>query len=187
MTSDLEHLIRALADRAAIEDCLHRYCRGIDRADESALRSAYWPDATDQHGAYSGPVEGFFEWVQAAWARGPRNIHVLSNILIDFRNATEAAVESSFTAHQRGTGADGLVRQVMLIGRYCDLFEKRGAEWRIAARTVVYDWVEEQTPPDAPDSARFGPRQPIGGSWPDDPVYHIGRATSSSRTGREQD
>ncbi|MCC5969061.1 MAG: nuclear transport factor 2 family protein [Pararhodobacter sp.] len=187
MTPELEHQIRVLSDRAAIEDCLHRYCRGIDRADEVALRSAYWPDATDQHGPYQGPVEGFFDWVRAAWARGPRNIHVLSNILIEFRGANEAAVESSFTAHQRGEGADGVLRQVMLIGRYCDLFEKRGTEWRIAARTVVYDWVEDQPPPQAPDSARFGPRQPVGGSWPDDPVYHIGRADVSPRNGREQD
>lgn len=175
MTPQLEHQIRVLADRAAIEDCLHRYCRGIDRADEDALRSAYWPDAMDDHGPYKGPVEGFFEWVRSAWARGPRNIHVLSNILIEFRGASLAAVESSFTAHQRGKGADGVERQVMLIGRYCDLVEKRGDEWRIAARTVVYDWVEEQTPPDRPESERFGPRQPIGGSWPDDPVYRIGR------------
>ncbi|MCC6000868.1 MAG: nuclear transport factor 2 family protein [Pararhodobacter sp.] len=175
MTPEQLDTLHVLADRAAIEDCLHRYCRGIDRADEVALRSAYWPDATDCHGAYQGPVEGFFEWVRAAWSRGPRNIHVLSNILIAFRGQAGAEVESTFTAHQRGSGPDGVVRQVMLIGRYCDLFEKRGDVWRIAARTVVYDWVEEQTPPETPDSARFGPRQPIGSIWPDDPVYHIGR------------
>lgn len=180
-----QDLIQTLVDRAAITDCLHRYCRGIDRADETALRSAYWPEATDMHGPYQGPVEGFFAWVQAAWARGPRNIHVLSNILIDFRDEARATVESSFTAHQHGVGADGTMRQVMLIGRYCDLFEKRGEEWRIAARTVVYDWLEEQSPPEQSDSARFGPRVPIGCAWPDDPVYHIGRENDPPRAGNQ--
>lgn len=50
-----------LLDKDAIRDCIHRYCRGIDRADEAALGSSYSPDAHDSHGAYSGPVSGFIE------------------------------------------------------------------------------------------------------------------------------
>ncbi len=171
--TDLAARITELSDRAAIQDCLHRYCRGIDRADEDALRSAYWPDATDRHGPYQGAVEGFFDWAKRVWATGPRNVHVVTNIMIDFSGPTEAAVESYFTAHQRGTGADGITRQVMLIGRYCDRFEKRGAEWRVAARVVVYDWAEDQPVPQGTETERFGPRQPVGGVWPDDPVYQI--------------
>lgn len=41
--------ISELLDREAIRDCLYRYCRGIDRGDEAALRSTYWPDAHDNH------------------------------------------------------------------------------------------------------------------------------------------
>ena len=47
-----------LLDREAIRDCIYRYCRGIDRADEASLRSSYRPDATDRHEPYAGPVEG---------------------------------------------------------------------------------------------------------------------------------
>ena len=169
--TDLATQIQELMDREAIRDCLYCYCRGIDRADEAALRASYWPDATDSHGAYSGPVEGFIDWAKKVWATGPRNIHVVSNILIDFTGPEGANVESYFTAHQRGAGADGVVRQVMLIGRYCDRFEKRGAEWRVAERVVVYDWAEDQPVPEGSEAERFGPRQPIGGAYPDDPVY----------------
>jgi hypothetical protein len=35
--------ISELMDREMIRDCLYRYCRGIDRADEAMLRSACWP------------------------------------------------------------------------------------------------------------------------------------------------
>ncbi|MBX3681281.1 MAG: nuclear transport factor 2 family protein [Thauera sp.] len=164
-----------IEDRFAIQDCLYRYCRGVDRADEAALRSAYWPGATDRHGPFQGSAEGFIDWARQIWATGPRNVHVVTNILIDFRSDTEAAVESYFTAHQRGTGADGVTRQVMLIGRYCDLFEKRGEEWRVAARTVVYDWAEDQPVPQGTEADRFGPRQPVGSAFPHDPVYAIGR------------
>jgi hypothetical protein len=165
-----------LMDREAIRDCIYRYCRGIDRSDEASLRASYWPDATDRHGAYSGPVEGFFQFAVTVFKTKPRNVHQVTNVLIEFRGPTDARVESYFSALQRGVGADGAVRQVLLAGRYCDAFEKRGDEWRVANRTVAYDWMEEQTPSEASDEARFGPRQPIGGAFPDDPVYTLLRA-----------
>ncbi|MCB1395188.1 MAG: nuclear transport factor 2 family protein [Rhodobacter sp.] len=163
-----------LEDREAIRDCLYRYCRGIDRADEAALLSSYWPDATDCHGATSGPVLEFFDRVRASWARNPRNVHQISNILIEFRGPAQAAVESSFLALQQGAGPDGVLRRVMLAGRYCDLFEQRGGDWRVLRRTVVYDWVQPETPFTEGEAARFGLRRPIGREFPDDPVYHIG-------------
>lgn len=169
--------LQELADREAIRDCLYRYARGIDRADEAALRSAYWPDAHDCHGAYDGPVEGFIEAARKVWAAGARNIHVVSNVLIEFEGAERAAVESYFTAYQRGPSAGGTIKQFLLVGRYCDLFEKRQGEWRIQRRTVAYDWVEEQPVPEEGEAQRFGPRQPVGGAWPNDPVYEIGKLT----------
>ena len=162
-----------LVARELIRDCLYRYARGIDRADEAALASAYWPGARDCHGAYDGPVEGFIDWARRVWATGARNVHVVSNILIDLDGPDRAHVESYFTAYQRGAGADGVVRQFLLTGRYCDRFEARQGEWRIAERLVVYDWVEEQTPPEADEPTRFGPRQPIGSAFPNDPVYRM--------------
>lgn len=165
--------LQELLDREAIRDCLYRYCRGIDRADEAMLRSSYWPDAHDRHGAYVGSAEGFVQMAIGVFKTGPRNIHQISNILIEFRGTTDARVESYFNALQRGPGKDGVVRQVLLAGRYCDRFEKRGHEWRVADRTVVYDWVEEQVPPEGSEAERFGLRQPIGGAFPEDPVYAL--------------
>lgn len=165
--------LQELLDREAIRDCLYRYCRGIDRADEAMLRGSYWPDAHDRHGAYVGSAEGFVQMAIGVFKTGPRNIHQISNILIEFRGAADARVESYFNALQRGPGKDGVVRQVLLAGRYCDRFEKRGDEWRVADRTVVYDWVEEQVPPDGSEAERFGLRQPIGGAYPEDPVYAL--------------
>lgn len=105
--------LQALFDREAIRECLYRYCRGIDRADEAALRSAYWEDATDCHGAWNGSAAGFI-----------------------------------------------------------DRFERRHGEWRIAARTVVYDWIEERERPElALGEALFGVRTPVGCAAPQDPVY----------------
>jgi SnoaL-like protein len=168
-----------LLDREAIRDCIYRYCRGIDRADEAALRSSYWPDATDCHGSYSGPVEGFFQWALSVFKTGPRNIHQVGNILIEFKGDSSAVVESYFNALQRGPGQSGAVRQFFLAGRYCDLFEKRSGEWRVANRVVAFDWVEEQPALEVAEDVRFGSRKPIGGSFPKDPIYELLTSTGA--------
>ena len=165
--------VQEMMDREAIRDCIYRYCRGIDRADEATLRGSYWPDAHDSHGPYAGPVDGFVEWAKKVWATEPRNVHHVNNILIEFDGTERALVESYFLALQRGAGADGKVRQFLLSGRYCDRFEKRGEEWRVTDRLVVYDWVDEQTPPTASEAERFGPRTPIGANYPDDAIYSL--------------
>lgn len=176
-----ESKLTELLDREAIRDCIYRYCRGIDRADEAALRSSYWEDAHDCHGAYEGPAEGFITMALGVFKTGPRNVHQVSNILIEFAGPDVAVVESYFNALQRGPDRQGVVRQYLLAGRYCDRFEKRGGEWRVADRVVAYDWVEEQTPPSEGEAERFGARRPIGAASPDDPIYAALRKAGTSR------
>ena len=170
MSSTAQQL-QALLDREAIRECLYRYCRGIDRADEAALRCAYWEDATDCHGAWNGSAAGFIEQALQRLRGGGRRVHQVSNISIELHGEF-AAVESSFLALQAPAGATG---QTFLCGRYVDRFERRRGEWRIAARTVVYDWIEERQRPELAlgDEALFGKRQPVGRAAPDDAVYAL--------------
>lgn len=164
--------LQALLDREAIRDCLYRYCRGIDRADEDALRSAYWEDATDCHGAWNGSAVGFIEQALRKLREGGRRVHQVSNIAIELIGDA-AAVESSFLALQAAASAPQ--REAFLCGRYVDRFERRRGEWRIAARTVVYDWIEERERPELAqdDAALFGPRKPTGRAAPSDPIYRL--------------
>jgi SnoaL-like domain len=161
--------LQALLDREAIRDCLHRYCRGIDRVDEAALRCAYWEDATDCHGAWNGSAAGFIDQALARLRLGGRRVHQLTHIAIEL-NGDLAGVESSFLALQIAAAQPLL--QTFLAGRYVDRFERRQGEWRIAARTVVYDWIEERERPElALGDALFGIRQPVGRPGPEDAVY----------------
>lgn len=136
-----------LWDREMIRDCLYRYCRGIDRVDETLLRSACWPGGIDNHGAYNGTTDGFIDWAMHALPGIERGIHQLHNILIELRG-DEAAVESYFSALQRQPGSDGGLVELYMAGRYVDRFEKRRGEWRVADRVVVFDWVDERPAPD---------------------------------------
>ena len=173
--------LQALLDREAIRECLYRYCRGIDRADESALRSAYWQDATDCHGAWNGSATGFIDQALPRLRTGGRRVHQISNISIDLHDDV-AAVESYFLALQAPGGTTG--QQTLLCGRYVDRFERRGDEWRIAARTVVYDWIEERQRPELSlgDEALFGARKPVGCAAPGDAVYALLREVRGEGT-----
>lgn len=172
--------LAALADREAIRDCLYRYCRGIDRADEEALRSAYWPDATDQHGAYQGSATGFIDHALARLRQGGRRVHVINNILIEMHGPA-AAVESSFIALQTRINAQGVWHETFLCGRYVDRFERRMGIWRVAARVVVYDWFEERPRPELANAQTlFGARQPVGAQAPLDPIYQLLRSFSGN-------
>jgi len=163
--------LQALLDREAIRDCLYRYCRGIDRADEAALRSAYWEDATDCHGAWNGSAAGFIAQALQRLRQDGRRVHQVANILIELQGDV-AAVESYFMALQAPAGRSA--RETFLCGRYVDRFERRQGEWRIAARTVVYDWIEERERPElARGDDLFGVRQPVGCAAPRDAVYAL--------------
>ena len=164
--------VQQLMDREAIRECIYRYCRGIDRQDEAALRSAYWPDGTDRHGPYSGSASGFVDWALARLKKGDRSVHHVTNLSIELHGA-QAAVETYFLALQREPDAAGVLQEVFLAGRYLDLFEKRGEEWRVAKRTVMYDWMRPLGSPAGSESERMGPRAPNGVLFPDDPVYAL--------------
>lgn len=170
--SDVDDRVQELLDREAIRECMATYCRGIDRCDIEALRSVYWPDATDRHGAYSGSAEGFIAYAEKKLPASPRYVHMVCNMSITL-NAGRAAVESYFLALQRDIDHAGNKPETFLAGRYLDLFEKRGDEWRVLERTVVYDWQRDLGLSTVDEAESFGPRQPNGTLKPDDPVYEL--------------
>lgn len=172
MESTCQSSLQALLDKEAIRDCLLRYCRGVDRADEAVLRSTYWPDAHDRHGTYVGSADGFIAGAMRRLRSGGRGVHQITNCTIELHGWL-AAVETSFFALQ--TTAVASDSATFLCGRYLDRFERRDGEWRVADRTVVYDWIEERTREDLArdDTALFGRRQPTGRRDESDPLHAL--------------
>jgi hypothetical protein len=168
-------------NREAIRDCLYRYCHGIDRCDETALRSVYWEDAIDCHGAWNGSATGFIEQALLKLKAGGRRVHQVNNVLIEL-HGVEAAVQSSFIALQ-ATAAQP-AQETFLCGRYLDRFERRLGEWRVAARIVVYDWIEERTRPELAldDASLFGQRNPVAANAPIDPIYALLHSVRGSQS-----
>ncbi|MBO9378911.1 nuclear transport factor 2 family protein [Sphingomonas histidinilytica] len=119
---------------------LERYCRGIDRLDADILNSVYWDDAIDNHGIYVGPARGFADFIiPNLRERWTSTMHTIgqSNIVVE---GDRAAAETVFLAHHIRPDGDGIADDVAG-GRYSDILECRGGEWRLLDRTVVMDWV----------------------------------------------
>jgi 3-phenylpropionate/cinnamic acid dioxygenase small subunit len=142
-----------LVARAEISDTLLRYARACDRRDWEALRHCFHADFQDEHGEYSGGVDGFINWVSRRHAAIPFAMHFIGNMLIEFIDEKIAAVETYWVTMRRTQSEAGEV-DAEIIGRYLDRFECRDGTWKIACRKVVYD------------SSRFVPsthRPPIAG------------------------
>ncbi len=128
-----------LEAKDAIRDCLYRYCRGIDRADAEMLRSAYWPDAIDDHGLFNGNAYDFIDWCVPLLAEVEHSQHMLGNMLIEVRG-DEARAETYYHAYERRRRASGVPYEMYVGGRYLDRLSRRDGNWRIQHRTVMWDW-----------------------------------------------
>jgi len=131
--------LRAILERDVIRRVVERYARGMDRCHEVDARAAYWDDGHDNHGVYDGNAQEFVTWGLAAAKEYSGHQHVLgqSNIAVD---GDRASAETYFV-HYAEQGRAPLPNVVTaLAGRYVDLLERRGGEWKIADRVVAIDW-----------------------------------------------
>lgn len=127
--------------RSNIAQVILRLARGTDRRDGDLMRSCYHPDATDDHNMFRGPAREFTDLVATsdptAWAA---TSHTTSPSLIEVRGDLAWAETTAVGFHVSPDLGDGQ-RTVLTIGcRYEDRFERRDGAWRIAHRTVIYDW-----------------------------------------------
>lgn len=141
-----DDLLATLAAERAIKDALVRFCRGADRRDDELIRSAFHPDAYDDHGAYAGDVEGFIRWQRERHADIPQCMHLLGNCTIEI-DGRQAFTETYCLAVVSKANADGSFSQSSIACRYIDRFEERETGWRIAHRHVSYDWMKEERLP----------------------------------------
>lgn len=168
-----------VADRLAIAEVLAVHSRGVDRADEAALKSAYWADAEVAYGGYNGDAHGFCEILPTAIKRYARTAHKISNTCIEFRGAeerNEARVETYVTAyHYLSSDAEGAAdvdTEMTYIGRYLDTMEKRNNVWKIRFRRVLMDWNQNTNASAIMQGPTFDGLA-RGTRWPEDPLYEL--------------
>lgn len=133
----MEDQLQAVLDKSAIEDVLGRYVRAIDRLDWELLRSCYHSDATEDRGRYCGGIDGFIEWVRGTLEQLESTWHLIGAPTIELKREGLALVETYCLAIQRAAPSEPEARLIPC--RYCDRFERRDGDWRIAHRIAVYE------------------------------------------------
>lgn len=128
-----------LLDRENIRACLARLARGEDRRDEALIRSACWSDGTSDYGVFKGSFTDYLGWVIPGSDAITNTQHFLGQSLIEL-NGDQARVETHLISYHRVAGEEGQDSDMCIGGRYLDVMQKRDGEWRIFARTLIYDW-----------------------------------------------
>lgn len=135
---DVAAAVRELQDREQIREVLARYARGIDRLDEDLIRSAYHPDAHDDHGPFKGGREEFIAWIvpflRAEYTTSSHHM-TTQTIAID----GDVAFVETYGIVVQDKLRDGAWLQSTAHARYCDRMERRDGQWRIADRIVITD------------------------------------------------
>lgn len=145
MAEQFDVVGRLEAERA-ITCVLQRYVRANDRLQLDELALAYHPDAYDDHGTYKGDVPGLLAWIADRHRTIDQSMHLIGTPLIE-QDGLAAYVETPciLVQHER-TGCIDLATRLPAYCRYTfglryvDRFECRGGDWRIARRTVVWEW-----------------------------------------------
>jgi hypothetical protein len=157
-----------LADEAAIQAVLAIYCRAVDRADAELLARCFWHDSSVDYGSYNGPAQPFCPLLVDAIRNWGQTHHQLGQTLIEFVGEAKARAETYVTASHFPASGQG--EEMTYLGRYLDVFEKRGAQWRISARVIVMSWTK-LTPASHDPQGGVVAGLRSAAHRPDDPLY----------------
>jgi hypothetical protein len=139
--NDINQELLALLEREKIRDCIACLARGEDRRDAELIKQCYWPDSTTDYGVFVGSFDQYLAWVVPGSPAIPVTQHVLGQTVIKLKGEIASCETHVNSYHRINMGAEE--RDTVIGGRYLDRLEKRGGEWRIAQRTMLYDWYQD--------------------------------------------
>ena len=125
----------------AIRHCIARLARGEDRRDATLITASYWPDSVTDYGVFRGDFAAYLAWVVPGAEAITNTQHVVGQSYIEL-DGDIAKVETQVISYHRVEMGSG-EQDTVIGGRYLDVFERRDGDWRIAARTMLYDWFQD--------------------------------------------
>lgn len=169
-----EAALAELLDKEAIRSLVQTYCNAADRHDHDKMRTLYWDDAIDDHGAMSsGPAMDFIDKlpeIQAPMEILHHNVTSM-NIAVD---GDYAEGEIYILAFHKVRAEDRSF-DVLVGGRFLDKYSKRDGEWRYQHHRILADWTFVNDPSHVDLKHPFLDGAYIGKPGPEDPSYEFFR------------
>ncbi len=134
--------VQWLLDKDAIRDLVLCYSRAVDRQDFQFLRALYAADAIeDDHGGlYSGPADGYVDWLARVMPRLGITAHCAQNHLVVQDGEDRAQGEVYMIAYHRMPADGGGWTDLVHGMRYLDHYVRFAGRWLFGRRTVTIDW-----------------------------------------------
>jgi hypothetical protein len=139
--TDLPAELGDLIDRQAIIDKLNRYCRAVDRLDVPLGHTVFHEDGYADYGPlYQGDGRGVIDLICKSHLQTLNHSHEICNTIVSLEG--DAAGSEAYFHSATRLMMEGKVTQIRVWGRYLDKWSKRGGEWAIDKRLVVFDFDE---------------------------------------------
>ncbi len=140
--------LQLLLDKAEVADRLYAAARGLDRMDETVLRSVFHPDASVDlgPGIFQGTSHDYVAWILGVLQGVRSTHHMIGNVQATVEGDV-AFVESYAQVHYRLDKPTG--REDVFMGvRFLDRLERRlpapAGVWKIVHRKQILDWVRTE-------------------------------------------
>ena len=106
MSRTTDDAIRELADRAAIQDVMLRYARGVDRKDLALVASCFTSDASYEGALAHGTIADALVRLRDAMARYDSTMHFVGNQLVEINGDTASSETYAVAYHRLTDGAE---------------------------------------------------------------------------------
>ncbi len=136
--SDVEQSLRALRDRAAIQELLAVYAQAVDRRDLRAVEACFTADARYRGSLGEGGIRLVVEALSERMSRYSSTMHLLGSQTIAVSGDTARSEAYAIVYHRlRSESEHGdFVAGI----RYIDVLVRRGDCWLIDERQTASEW-----------------------------------------------
>ncbi|NSL21310.1 nuclear transport factor 2 family protein [Agrobacterium tumefaciens] len=124
-------------EKRKIRELIENWVLWRDSGQWERFRSVWHPDGVMMATWFQGTGDEFIKVSREGWDRGVSILHFLGGTTIDLAG-TRAIAQTKMTISQRGD-VEGVLCDVVCIGRFYDFFEKRGERWGLVLRQPIYE------------------------------------------------
>ena len=125
------------ADKLAIREMVENWVLYRDAGDWERFATVWHEDGWMTATWFQGPARDFIEASRKLFDQGGNILHLLGGWTCDVAG-TRAISQVKMTINQRAP-LDGVLVDVVCVGRFYDFFEKRDGKWGIVRRQPIYE------------------------------------------------